>query len=167
MSSKPLDFQDVLQLVELIESSSNFSEIRLRTGDVEVELRRHGAASLAAPTASPAAAPAAAAPPREAPPAAAAPSSAPAAAKPFELSAGSTLVAAPMVGTVYRAPEPQARPFVEVGQAIAKGDTLCIIEVMKLMNSISAECSGVISDILIADGQAVQHGQGLFVISPR
>lgn len=81
--------------------------------------------------------------------------------------AGASVVKAPMVGTVYRASEPGAAPFVTVGQSVSPGDPLCIIEVMKLMNSIAAECSGVVSDILVDDGQAVQHGQELFVISPR
>ncbi len=161
MNSKPLDFKDVLQLVELIESSSNFSEIRLRTGEVEVELRRHGASAPAAQREQ--RAPAA---PTATATAVANPSPVSAATKPFEPREGTTVVTAPMVGTVYRAPEPTAKPFVEVGQAVAPGDPLCIIEVMKLMNSISAECSGVITEIFVADGEAVQHGQNLFVISP-
>ena len=164
MTSKPLDFKDVLQLVELIESSSNFSEIRLRTGDVEVELRRHGASALAAPAAQPEQRPPAA--PTATATTVASPAPVSAAARPFEPREGTTVVTAPMVGTVYRAPEPTAKPFVEVGQAVAPGDPLCIIEVMKLMNSISAECSGVITEIFVADGEAVQHGQNLFVISP-
>lgn len=72
-----------------------------------------------------------------------------------------------MVGTVYHAPEPGAKPFVEVGQRVSAGEQLCIIEVMKLMNSIDAETLGVVSEILIADGEAVQYGQELFVISAR
>jgi acetyl-CoA carboxylase biotin carboxyl carrier protein len=175
VSNGQIDFQDVLQLIELIRSSSNFSEIRLRSGDVEVELRRNGGAALAAaaetarpvsqsaPAVSTAATNTAAPPPIAAPAPAARVAASPSAAT----HAGAAIVKAPMVGTVYRASEPGAAPFVTIGQSVAPGDPLCIIEVMKLMNSISAECSGVVSDILVDDGQAVQYGQELFVISTR
>lgn len=169
MSHGQIDFQDVLQLVELIKASSNFSEIRLRAGGVEVELRRHGAAALAAPPATPAAS---AVPPSAPAPAlqqavqpAAAPAARPAANRvPRE---GTTLVTSPMVGTVYHSPEPGAKPFVSVGQKVSAGDQVCIVEVMKLMNSIPAGCDGVVSEILAADGESVAFGQPLLAIETR
>lgn len=181
MSNGQIDFQDVLALVELIKSSSNFSEIRLRSGDVEIELRRSdGAAFEAVPTSrtiavSPAAPSEAALASRDLAPAATAPSPAPkAAATPVAAPAqkartagreGATVIKSPMVGTVYHAPEPGAAPFVKVGQTVSPGDQICIVEVMKLMNSIHAESHGVVTEILVADGTAVEYGQELFVIS--
>ena len=73
-------------------------------------------------------------------------------------------VKAPMVGTFYRAPNPGATPFVEVGQAVKEGDPLCIIEAMKLLNEIEADKSGVIKEILVENGEPVEYGQPLFVI---
>ncbi|HID41408.1 MAG TPA: acetyl-CoA carboxylase biotin carboxyl carrier protein, partial [Pyrodictium sp.] len=73
-------------------------------------------------------------------------------------------VTAPMVGTFYRAPAPGARPFVEVGQRVEAGDTLCIIEAMKMLNQIEADKAGTIAAILVENGQPVEYGQPLFVI---
>ena len=69
-----------------------------------------------------------------------------------------------MVGTFYRAPSPDATPFAEVGQAVKEGQTICIIEAMKLMNEIEADASGVVKAILVENGQPVEYGQPLFVI---
>lgn len=179
MSKGQIDFQDVLALVELIKTSSNFSEVRVRSGDVEVELRRNGGAAFeAAPMSHAAAAPApsqAAPASRQQSPAATAPApvAGPAAtpavppAQKARAAAreGTTVIKSPMVGTVYHAPEPGAAPFVKVGQMVAPGDQICIVEVMKLMNSIHAESHGVVAEILVADGEAVEYGQDLFVIS--
>ena len=74
------------------------------------------------------------------------------------------LVTSPMVGTFYRAPAPTSPNFVEVGSSVKKGDVLCILEAMKLMNQIDSEFSGTIKSILVEDGQAVEYGQPLFVI---
>lgn len=74
------------------------------------------------------------------------------------------VVKAPMVGTFYRSPSPGANPFVEVGQTVKEGDTLCIIEAMKLLNEIEADKSGVIKEILAENGQPVEYGQPLFLI---
>ena len=176
MSNRQIDFQDVLQLVELVKSSSNFSELRLRSGDIEIELRRGGTSPTGVPTnfltqvtaaaptqlqadgASPEALaqvdPVAAsiAPPKKPRPAS---------------DDGMTVIKSPMVGTVYHAAEPGATPFVKVGQSVAPGDQICIIEVMKLMSSIDADCHGVVTDILVADGEMVEYGQEMFVISMR
>lgn len=70
----------------------------------------------------------------------------------------------PMVGTFYRSPSPGAKSFIEVGQSVNAGDTLCIIEAMKLMNEIEADRSGVVKAILVEDGQPVEYGEPLFVI---
>lgn len=74
------------------------------------------------------------------------------------------VVKAPMVGTFYRSGSPGASPFVEIGQSVKEGDTLCIIEAMKLMNEIEADCAGVIKAVLVENGQPVEYGQPLFVI---
>ena len=74
------------------------------------------------------------------------------------------VVKSPMVGTFYRASSPEAKPFVEVGQNVAAGDTLCIIEAMKLLNEIEADQSGVIKAILVENGQPVEYGEPLFII---
>jgi len=74
------------------------------------------------------------------------------------------LVKSPMVGTFYRASGPDAKPFIELGQAVKPGDTLCIIEAMKLLNEIEAEVAGAVKEILVENGQAVEYGQALFVI---
>ena len=75
------------------------------------------------------------------------------------------VVKAPMVGTFYRAPSPDAKPFVEVGQAIAEGQTICIIEAMKLMNEIESDTGGVIKAVLVENGQPVEYGQPLFIVA--
>jgi acetyl-CoA carboxylase biotin carboxyl carrier protein len=75
------------------------------------------------------------------------------------------LVKSPMVGTFYRTPSPNAKAFAEVGQTVKAGDTLCIIEAMKLMNEIEADVSGVIKAILIENGQPVEYGEPLFIIA--
>lgn len=95
----------------------------------------------------------------QATPAPAAPSAAPASNSP-----SGTQVTSPMVGTFYRAPSPGADPFVEVGTQVKKGDTLCIIEAMKLLNEIEAEVSGTVKEILVDNGSPVEFGQPLFVI---
>lgn len=77
------------------------------------------------------------------------------------------LVRAPMVGTFYRAPAPGAAPYVSVGQQVEAGSTVCIIEVMKLMNTIEAGVRGVVREILVENACPVQHGEVLFVIEPR
>ena len=92
------------------------------------------------------------------------PQAAPAPAAPASNSPSGTQVTSPMVGTFYRAPSPGADPFVEVGTQVKKGDTLCIIEAMKLLNEIEAEVSGTVKEILVDNGSPVEFGQPLFVI---
>ena len=167
--AKEIEFRDVLELIELIKASSNFSEIRVRSGDLEIELRRgaavpetgaaQGVASVAPPTHTLAQAPPAS------PQAPEGPDSAAPAVRATHARAGVHVVCAPMVGTVYRAPQPGAPAFASVGQRVSASDQVCIVEVMKLMNAISAGHAGVVSAVLVDDGQTVQAGQELFVIA--
>jgi len=157
VSNRPLDFQAVLQLVELLQASSNFSEVKLRAGGIEIELRR---GAVAAPSSDAAASETVVPAPRSV-------ASFAAPSPKAGMRSGSHVVKAPMVGTVYLAPEPGARSFATLGQGVAEGEQLCIVEVMKLMNAVNAERAGVVIEILVADGQAVEFGQDLFVIAPR
>ena len=84
--------------------------------------------------------------------------------EPEEIELTGNVIKSPMVGTFYRAPSPGADPFVKVGQAVTEGDTLCIIEAMKILNEIDADKSGTVTRILVENGQAVEYGQPLFVI---
>lgn len=166
-----LTFQDLVQLVELIKASENFNEFHLRMGDVELDLRRGEAVDGSAPAvparngaASQTPAPAPAPAPVSRPPEPAASS---ASAAITEWPADSTVVKSPMVGTFYRSPEPGAKTFVEVGDAVEAEATVCIIEVMKLMNSIAAGAGGVVTHVLVEDGDPVEYGQPLIVIAPK
>ena len=152
-----MDLRKLKKLIDLVEESG-IAEIEVTEGEEKVRITRTTAAAApiyAAP------APAAAAPvaaPVAAAPAAAAPAAAPAAR---DLSNAQK---SPMVGTFYRAPGPNAPAFVEIGQQVKAGDTLCIIEAMKLMNEIEAEKSGVIKEILVENGTPVEYGEPLFII---
>jgi len=110
------------------------------------------------------AAPAPAAAPAAPAPAAEAPASAPAAAA--DTGAGGHEVTSPIVGTFYRAPSPDSDPFVQVGQHVSAGDTLCIVEAMKLMNEIESDMSGTIVKILVENAQPVEYNQPMFLIKP-
>lgn len=171
MAHDHLTYDDLLRIVELIKSSEQFSEFRLKVGDIEIELRRRPGTGSSPGTAAspPAVAPAASAPST---PSGAVPPSAVAAATRGAASAaptwppGSIVVRAPMVGTFYRSPEPGAPPFVEVGQAVEPDTTVCIIEVMKLMNSIPAGARGVVAQIFVENGAPVETQAPLIVIDP-
>jgi acetyl-CoA carboxylase biotin carboxyl carrier protein len=105
--------------------------------------------------------------PAGAPPAAAAPAPSPAPSTGAEpATAGRVIVEAPMVGTFYRASSPEAEPYVRVGDLVKEGQTLCIIEAMKLMNEIDARAPGRVAGILVENGQPVEYGQPLFHIDP-
>ncbi len=151
-----MDIRKVKKLIELLEESG-IDEIEIKEGEESVRISRNRA-SAPANTAHYAPPPPAAAPA----PVEAAPAEPPAhvPAKPD----GHTLTS-PMVGTFYRAPSPDAKPFVEVGQQVNVGDTLCIVEAMKMMNQIEADRAGVIKAILVENGEAVEYDQPLFVIS--
>ena len=150
-----MDIRKVKKLIELLEESG-IDELEIREGEESVRISRHSKNAVAAPIY---AAPAPVAAP--ATPVAAAPvaDAAPAAAK-----LNGTVVRSPMVGTFYRAASPTSANFAEVGQSVKKGDILCIVEAMKMMNHIEAEASGVIESILVENGQPVEYDQPLFTI---
>jgi acetyl-CoA carboxylase biotin carboxyl carrier protein len=163
-----LTYDDLLQIVELIKSAESFSEFHLKIGDIELDLRKSDAGASAPPAAS-------ANTPLPAADAAASAKLAPAPADQVaagskaavEVPAGAVVIKSPMVGTFYRSPEPGAKPFVEVGQRVSPDTTVCIIEVMKLMNSISAGCEGTVTHVLANDAEAVDVGQLLIIIDPK
>ncbi len=160
-----LTYDDLLRIVELIKSSEQFSEFRLKVGEIEIELRRRTDAG--APTG--VAGATAAIVPAAAPPAAAVDVSAPQAVlRPAAPTwpPESIVIRAPMVGTFYRAPEPGAPPFVQVGQVVEPETTVCIIEVMKLMNSIPAGAHGVVAQVLVPDGAPVETHAPLIIVDP-
>ena len=151
-----MDIRKVKKLIELLEESG-VAEIEIHEGEESVRISRQSAAPLAAPMPYPLMAPAPAAAPSAAP--------APVAEAPAEaaIPAGHT-VNSPMVGTFYRAPSPGASAFVEVGSRVNVGDTLCIIEAMKMLNQIEADKAGVIKAVLVENAEPVEYGQALFVI---
>ena len=150
-----MDIRKVKKLIELLEESQ-VAEIEIHEGEESVRISRmpqHVPAQTVVQAAPPA---------MMAAPAAAAPAAAPAADEPA-LPEGHT-VDSPMVGTFYEAASPGAKPFVEVGQQVNTGDTLCIIEAMKMLNQIEADKSGKVTARLVENGQPVEFGQALFVI---
>ena len=153
-----IDIHKIAKLIEIV-SKSDVSEINLKQGEEELKITREKAVAqsvqtvIAAPVAAPAPAPVQAAAAAPAPAAAPAVSAAPDAAK---------LMKSPMVGTFYRSASPTAAPVVEEGASVKEGDTLCIIEAMKMMNQIQADRSGVIKKILVENGSTVEFDQPLF-----
>ena len=157
-----MDLRKLKTLIDLV-SESGVAELEITEGDDRVKIvNRVGAAPVAAAapaviatpvvaSAAPAAAPA--------PAVAAEPAAAPVAAE------DTRTINSPMVGTFYRAPSPGAKPFADVGQKVKAGDTVRIIEAMKLLNEIETEYDGVIKEILVENGQPVEFGQPLFVIA--
>lgn len=150
-----MDLRKLKTLVDLV-SESNISELEITEAEGKVRIVKGGGATgmvmAPAPVMMASAAPApvaaaAAVPPAEAP---AAPAG--------------KVIKSPMVGTYYRAASPGAKPFVEVGSSIKEGEAVCIIEAMKIMNEIEADCSGKIVQILCENGQAVEFGQPLFIV---
>jgi acetyl-CoA carboxylase biotin carboxyl carrier protein len=147
-----MDLRKLKTLIELVENSG-IAELELTEGEEHVRISRHS--SIAAPmqqmyaaapqVAAPAAAPVAAAPAAPAVP-------------------EGHVVKSPMVGSFYRSPSPGAKSFVDIGQNVNAGDTLCIIEAMKLLNEIESDKAGVVKAILVENGQAVEFGQPLFII---
>lgn len=149
-----MDIRKVKKLIELLEESG-IDELEIREGEESVRISRNS--NKVATQTVYAAAPA---------PAAAAPVAAPAVAEaaPAAPKLNGHVVRSPMVGTFYRAASPTSAPFAEVGQTVKKGDILCIVEAMKMMNHIEAEASGVIESILVENGQPVEFDQPLFTI---
>ena len=150
-----MDIRKIKKLIELVEESG-IAELEITEGEESVRIHR-GSSQAAAPVQYAAPAPMAA-------PAAPAPVAAPAAAPAEpEAPAGHT-VKSPMVGTFYRASSPTAKEFVEVGQSVNVGDTLCIVEAMKMMNQIESDKAGVVKAILVENQEAVEFDQPLFII---
>ncbi|WP_353179693.1 acetyl-CoA carboxylase biotin carboxyl carrier protein [Delftia acidovorans] len=150
-----MDLRKLKTLIDLV-SESNVSELEITEAEGKVRIvksegavvQHYVAAPMQAPMAAPMAAPVAAAP----------------VAAPAEAAVSGHVVKSPMVGTFYRASSPGGKPFVEVGNQVKEGETICIIEAMKILNEIEADKSGTITRILGENGQAVEYGQPLFVI---
>ena len=163
MAQEQFTYDDLLRIVELIKSSAQFSEFRLKVGEVEIELRRRSADG----------APAQILPPTPK----GAPTHAPSLTTASEVPAttdraptwpeGAHVIRSPMVGTFYRSPEPGAKPFVEIGQRVEPATIVCIVEVMKLMNSVSSDVHGTVLQVLVGDSAPVQAGQALIVVQPE
>ncbi len=152
-----MDLRKLKKLIDLVEASG-ISELEITEGEEKVKIVKGGGAPavVAAPVPGPAA-PAPVAPPApvvSAPP-----------AEPPEAAPEGHPVKSPMVGTFYRTPSPDAKAFVEVGQAVKEGQIICIIEAMKLMNEIECDKSGTVKAILVENGQPVEYGQPLFIIA--
>ncbi|HZX32833.1 MAG TPA: acetyl-CoA carboxylase biotin carboxyl carrier protein [Rhodocyclaceae bacterium] len=149
-----MDLRKLKKLIDLVQESG-ISELEVTEGEEKVRIAKHIAAPMQAQ--------------QYMMPMQAAPVAAPAGTSSVNLDDEDELpeghvVKAPMVGTFYRSPSPGASPFAEVGQAVKQGDTLCIIEAMKLLNEIEADASGVIKAILVDNGEPVEFGEPLFVI---
>ena len=152
-----MDLRKLKKLIDLVEESG-ISELELTEGEEKVRISRQPSGAQVQyapymqhhmmPMAAPAAAPAL-----------------PAAAEPAAPAIEGHVVKSPMVGTFYRAPSPDAKAFVDVGSSVSAGETLCIIEAMKLLNEIEADVSGVVKAILVENGQPVEYGEPLFIIA--
>jgi acetyl-CoA carboxylase biotin carboxyl carrier protein len=151
-----MDLRKLKKLIDLVQESG-IAELEITEGEEKVKIVKGGEATVtpivaAAKPVAPAAAAAAAA-------------AAVTAAVAEEPALEGHLLKAPMVGTFYRSASPESKAFVEVGQSIKAGETVCIIEAMKLMNEIEADATGVIKAILVENGQPVEYGQPLFIIA--
>ncbi|MDE2730328.1 MAG: acetyl-CoA carboxylase biotin carboxyl carrier protein [Bacteroidota bacterium] len=144
MAAGPVDIERIRELLRLAEEMTA-AEVEIETGGVRIVLRQH-ATSVIVPQAMPAPDPPAAAP------------------EPEPVKANGTWVKAPTPGTFYTRPAPDKEPFVSVGDQVNVGDTLCILEAMKLMNEIECEVSGTVKEVLVADGEPVEYDQPLFLI---
>ncbi len=152
-----MDLRKLKTLIDLV-SESNVSELEITEAEGKVRIVKSAGVAMAAPVVM--AAPAAPAPLVAAPAAAAAPAEP---AAPAPAAAGHT-VKSPMVGTFYRSSSPGAAPFVQIGSVVKEGDTLCIVEAMKILNEIESDKAGTVTQILCENGQAVEYGQPLFII---
>ncbi len=150
-----MDLRKLKTLIDLV-AESGISELEITEGEGRVRIVKHAPAMAAPPAAH-------AQPMVAAAPVAATAAAAPAPPEPAAAPTGHQ-VKSPMVGTFYRAGQPGAEPFVSIGSTVKQGDTLCIIEAMKLLNEIEADASGTIREILVENGSPVEFGQPLFVI---
>jgi acetyl-CoA carboxylase biotin carboxyl carrier protein len=145
-----MDIRKIKKLIEIIEESG-IAELEIKEGEESIRISRYSAAPAAAAYA-------------PAPAAALAPAAAAAAAVPAEEKTAGHAVKSPMVGTFYRSASPGTKVFAEVGQSVQVGDTLCIIEAMKILNQIESDKSGTITKILVENAEPVEYGQPLFII---
>lgn len=150
-----MNLKEIREILELLKGS-DVSEFELGRGDTVLKLRR-GPANV--PVALPPAPPASAAP--------ALPASVPPAAAPVPPKPTYKEILSPIVGTFYRSPAPDAAPFVEVGTRVVKGQVLCIVEAMKIMNQIESDTTGTIAAIIVENAQPVAYGQALFHVTPE
>jgi acetyl-CoA carboxylase biotin carboxyl carrier protein len=165
-----MNLDELKQILEMVREHE-LSELELERDGFKIRVRKEGPAAARAetvaayqvdvPGSAPAAAPAMVAQP------APLPSPPPAEPRSDVAEVELAVVKSPIVGTFYRAPEPGAKPFVEVGQAVKKGQVLCIIEAMKLMNEIESEYSGEVVSVYVENGQPVQYGERLFAIRTK
>lgn len=151
-----MDVRKIKKLIDLL-GDSDVAEIEIKEGDDSVRISRLSSTVPAPVAAAPVTTAVAAAPLAPA-------AEAPASAATDDAVPSGHVVEAPMVGTFYRASSPTAKPFVEVGQSIKSGDTLCIIEAMKMLNQIPSDASGVVKAILVENQQPVEFGQPLMII---
>ena len=154
-----MDLRKIKKLIELLDESG-IAELEVTEGEESVRISRYGAAAPLVQSSGPVPLPVAAQVAAPVEPAPALPAGAPA----DRPSAQGFGIEAPMVGTMYRAPSPGAPPFVEVGSRISVGDVVCIIEAMKILNQIESDVSGVITEILVENGQPVEFGQTLMIV---
>jgi acetyl-CoA carboxylase biotin carboxyl carrier protein len=155
-----MDLRKLKTLIDLV-SDSNVSELEITEAEGTVRIVKSAPAPVAMVTQMAAPAPVAVAAPVAAAPT---PAAAPAAAPAAEAASAGHTVKSPMVGTFYRSSSPGAKAFAEVGQQVKEGDTICIIEAMKILNEIEADKAGTITKILAENGQAVEYGAPLFII---
>ena len=154
-----MDLRKLKTLIDLV-SESNVSELEITEAEGKVRIVKSAGVAVAAPVVMAAPVAAVAAPQVAAAPAVAEAAAAPEVAAP---AAGHT-VKSPMVGTFYRSSSPGAAPFAQIGTVVKEGDTLCIVEAMKILNEIEADKAGTVTQILCENGQAVEYGQPLFII---
>ena len=146
-----MDLRKLRKLIDLVQESG-IAELEITEGEEKVKIVKGGALSVTPGPAAPAPEPRPAAPAGSAP------------APEAEAGLEGRVIKAPMVGTFYRSASPDAKPFVEVGQTVKEGETVCIIEAMKLMNEIESDAAGAIKAILVENGQPVEYGQPLFIL---
>ena len=155
-----MDLRKLKTLIDLV-SESNVSELEITEAEGKVRIVKSAPAAVAQVVAmAPAPAPVVSVPATQSD----VPVAVPVTSAPVTAAVSGHIVKSPMVGTFYRSSSPGAKPFAEVGQTIKEGETICIVEAMKILNEIEADKSGTITQVLVENGQAVEYGQPLFVI---
>jgi acetyl-CoA carboxylase biotin carboxyl carrier protein len=160
-----MNFDEIKQILDMMREHE-LSEFELERDDFKLRLRKNTAGTWNGASVGPNGQFAPPAGPPTSPPTAAGEATAPALASIADEALDLAVLKSPIVGTFYRASEPGAKPFAEVGDTVRKGQVLCIIEAMKLMNEINAECDGEVVKVYVENGQAVQYGERLFALKP-